>query len=111
MLTLVETSLLRGSQVLDIPDVGDGVAILGGTVAAELVELVVHNEVLLPLGVEDPALVGVGGALVRGDGDDGRVGGVGRIVDGEGVLVVTVADVTAGEAGVGALAGGQLASD
>jgi len=50
----------------------------------------------LVLGVKNPTLVGVCSTLVRDLGDDvGDVGLVSHIVDGEGILVVTVADVTA----------------
>ena len=35
------------------------------------------------------------GALVRRDGNDRRVGRVGDIVDGQGIFVVGVADITA----------------
>jgi hypothetical protein len=61
-----------------------------------LVELVVHDEVGLPVFVNDPALVGVGGACVRGAGNDGCGAYallVGYVVDGKGILVVTVAYV------------------
>lgn len=92
-------------EVLDVPDVGDGVTVLGGGfgvgvsgVDFALVELVVHYEMGLPVGVENPALMSVGGALVGSAGDDGSGLGsdlVGDIVDGERVLVVAVADVAA----------------
>jgi hypothetical protein len=38
-------------------------------------------------------LMSVGGALVRSDGNDGRVARVGDVVDGQGILVVGVADI------------------
>ena len=49
-------------EVADIPDVGHGVEIKRGVVGVEvlfLVILVVHDEIFLPVGVEDGALVGV----------------------------------------------------
>jgi hypothetical protein len=48
-------------------------------------------------------LVSVGGALVRGHGDDLRVIGVGHVVDGQSILVVAVADVATEVLGVGTL--------
>lgn len=103
---LVVAGVLGGFEVGDVPDVcgwvavlGDGVGVgFGAVVDLALVELVVHDKVGLPVGVEDPALVGVGRALVGCAGDDG--GGVeallvGDVVDGQGVFVVAVADVTA----------------
>ena len=62
-----------------------------------LVELVVHDDMGLPELVGDPALVGVRGADVGSAGDDAASTDtllVGDVVDGEGVLVVAVADVT-----------------
>ena len=53
----------------------------------------------------------VGGAVVRGAGDDGRGGFVGHVVDGERVFVVAVADVVAEVAGVGTTVGEALGLD
>jgi hypothetical protein len=102
---LVIARVLGLLQVGDVPDVSDREAVPGGRVGSgavgvelTLVKLVVHNEVSLPHGVENPALVGVGGTDVRSAGDDlSGLGAVlvGRIVDGEGVLVVAVADISA----------------
>ncbi|KAI9155668.1 aldehyde dehydrogenase [Paramyrothecium foliicola] len=116
-LGLVGAGLLGVLEVTDVPDAGhllaflaclqrnqrifsdlqgNGVALGGGAVATLLVELVVEDQELLVVDVEDPALVGVGGTLVGDTGDDvGDVGLVGHVVDGEGVLVIAVADVTA----------------
>jgi hypothetical protein len=62
----VETAVLGVLKAGDIPDVGDRETVLGGRVGSgavrvdlTLVELVVHDDVGLPHGVEDPALVGV----------------------------------------------------
>jgi hypothetical protein len=100
---LVVASLLGVLEVTDVPDEGGGVAVGTGAAAVVLVVLVVEDEELLVLGVEDPALVGVGGALVAGDGDELGVLLVGDVVDGEGVLVVAVADLAALVLLVGAL--------
>lgn len=95
MVRLVETSLLGGGERRDVPDVSDKEAIVSGRDTVILVVLVVEDQELLPLLVEQPTLVGVGGTLVGGTGDDGGVGLVSDVVDGEGVLVVAVADLAA----------------
>ena len=102
---LVVTSVLGLLKVGDVPDVGDRETVLGGRVGGSagrvdltLVKLIVHDKVCLPHGVENPALVGVGCTDVGSARDDlSGVGTilVGHIVDGEGVLVVAIADVTA----------------
>ena len=101
---LVVAGDLRGFEVLDVPDIRHGEAVFGwrvgcGAVGVDLalVELVVHDDVGLPVLVGDPALVSVGSSDVRGAGDDGAGADallVGDIVDGEGILVVAVANVT-----------------
>jgi len=94
---LVETGLLGGLEVADVPDVGDGVAVDRradvGAGAANLVVLIVEDDVLLPLLVQNGTLVGVLDTGVAGDGDDLGVGLVGDVVDGQRVLVVAVADI------------------
>lgn len=93
-------------EVLDVPDVGHGEAVLGGRVNGSavgvdlaLVKLIVHDDVGLPHGIEDPTLMGVRSTDVRSARDDGtsvtEANLVGDVVDGQGVLVVAVADVTA----------------
>lgn len=83
-LGLVEAGLLGRLEAADVPDVGHGEAVGGGLDGVELVVFVVHDEEFLPFGVEDPALVRVGGAGVGGAGDDGRVLLVGDVVAVEG---------------------------
>ena len=51
--------LLGVAEVADVPEVGGGIPITGGTSAADLVVLVVEHEELLPVGVSDPTLVDV----------------------------------------------------
>jgi hypothetical protein len=93
-------------KVLDVPNVGHSETIFGGTVNSSavgvdlaLVKLIVHDDVSLPVGVENPTLMGVGSSDVGCARDDGTSVTetllVGDVVDGQGVLVVTVADVTA----------------
>jgi hypothetical protein len=79
---LVVASLLGVLEVTDVPDERGGVAVGAGAAAVNLVVLVIHDEELLVLGVENPALMGVGGTLVAGYGDEGWVLLVGDIVDG-----------------------------
>lgn len=72
----------------------------GGTVWIDLalVKLVIHDDVRLPHRVGHPSLVSVRGSNVGGARDDlAGVGAilVGNVVYGQGVLVVTIADVTA----------------
>lgn len=67
--SLVVTGLLRVLEIADVPDEGYGAAVGGGTARFDLVVFVVGDEPFLVFGVEDPALVGVGGAFVGGDGD------------------------------------------
>jgi hypothetical protein len=81
-------------------DKSDGVAVGSRPSAFLLIVLVVHEKVLLPLRVDGPSLVCVRGSRVSRAGNDGRrLAGftnlVGGIVDGQSVLVVAVADVTA----------------
>lgn len=80
--SLVVTGLLGVLEVADVPDKGGSVTVGTGAAAVVLIVLVVKDEELLVLGVEDPALVGVGGALVAGDGDELGVLLVSDIVDG-----------------------------
>lgn len=56
---LVDTSLLRGLEGADVPEVGDGVSRGSGASGVVLIVLVVEDEVLLPLGVGNPTLVSV----------------------------------------------------
>jgi hypothetical protein len=68
--SLIIASLLRLLQVLDIPDEGDRVAVSGGPASVLLIELVIEDEILLPFGVKNPALVRVGCAFIGGYGYD-----------------------------------------
>jgi hypothetical protein len=66
-----ETARLLGrSEVGDVPDIGDGVGGLPELCDVDLVIFIVQDEVRLPQGIQHPALVGVGNALIRGSGDD-----------------------------------------
>lgn len=79
-LGLVVAGLLGRGEVAHVPDVRHGEAVGGGLDHVELVVLVVHDQVLLPFAVQEPALVGVGGAGVGGARDDGGVLLVGDVV-------------------------------
>lgn len=104
-LTGVVTGVYGLLKVADVKDVSGGKT-LGhrADLGITLVELVVEEDVLLPRLVVDDALVDVLSAGVVADGDDvGDVAGlVGDIVDGQRVFVVTVADISAVVAGIGA---------
>lgn len=93
---LEETGLLGLLEITDVPDESNGVTVGARASTVSLVELIVEDKELLVLGVKNPALVSVRSTLVRNLGDDvGDVGLVSHIVDGEGILVVSVADITA----------------
>lgn len=93
---LEETGLLGVLEIADVPDESNGVTVGARASSVSLVELIVEDKELLVLSVENPALVSVGSTLVRDLGDDvGDVGLVSHIVDGKGILVVSVADVAA----------------
>ena len=67
---LVVTSLLGRLERADVPDVRDGVAFGGVTDLVSLIGLVVGDEELLPVGVKDPALMGIARPHVRSVRDD-----------------------------------------
>ena len=97
-LGLVDTRLLRVFQVRDVEDVRHREAVGGRARVVFLVELVVDQQVGLPVQVQHPALVRVAGADVRGLGDDGRrvdAEFVRDVVDRQRVFVVAVADLLA----------------
>jgi hypothetical protein len=81
-------------------DKSDRVAISSRPSAFLLIVLVVHEKVLLILRVDGPSLVCVRSSRVgRARNDGRRLAGfadlVGGVIDGQGILVVAVADVTA----------------
>ena len=81
-------------------DKSNGVAVSSRPPRLLLVVLVVHEKILLPQRINGPTLVCVRCSRVSRARNDGRrLAGfadlVGRVVDGQGVLVVAVADVTA----------------
>lgn len=105
-LGLVDARLFRVFEVRDVEDVRHGEPVGRRARVVFLVEFVVDQEVRLPVQVEDPALMRVAGADVRGLGDDGgRVDAefVRDVVDGQGVLIVAVADFLAFVFRVGAV--------
>jgi hypothetical protein len=93
-------------EVLDVPDVGHREPVLSGRVDSgavrvdlALVELIVHDEMGLPHGIQNPTLMCVRSPNI-GSARDDRTSVtetlfVGDVVDGQGILVVTVADITA----------------
>lgn len=105
---LVQALVSRLGEGADVEDVRRGVAVCGLAGLVLLIELVVEEEVRHVLRVDDPALVRVGGARVRGGGDLLGGGLVGHIDDGEGVFVVVEADLLAIVLGVWALVNDAL---
>lgn len=67
--SLVITCLLRLLEIGDVPDEGHGSVGEAWVAAFDFVVLVVQKEVLLPIGVENPALVRVGCSFVGCYGD------------------------------------------
>ncbi len=93
-------------KVLDIPNISHGETILcravnSGAVGVDLalVKLIIHDDVGLPHGVKNPTLMSVRSSDVGSAGDDGtsitEADLVGDVVDGQGVLIVAVANVAA----------------
>lgn len=80
---LVVSRLFRFLERADVPDVRDGVAFTCRTACVDFVVFIVSNDILLPLGVQDPSLVGIAGAFVGGGGYDGDVLFVGYVVASE----------------------------
>lgn len=75
--------------------------ICGNTSPLKLIDLVVHDDVLLVATVQHGSLVDVASSGVCDFADDvGDIGFVGDVVDGHGVFVVSVADITPGIASV-----------
>lgn len=89
-------------QVGHVDDVSGGPLVGGRTGALLLVELVVQKQVAHVVG-RQPALVGVGCAVVRRRGQLDGARPVGHVHDGERVLVVVEADLVSGVLGHRAL--------
>lgn len=66
---LVVARLLGVLEIANVPYEGYGTAVGGDTATFDFVVFVVGDEPFLVVDVEEPALVRVGGAFVRGDGD------------------------------------------
>lgn len=64
-LRLVVAGVLRSCQITNVPDIHHTFPVGGRLYAIDLVKFVVGEEELLPGLIEQPALVGVGCALVR----------------------------------------------
>jgi hypothetical protein len=117
---VVDALLIRGPevarvlgvlQVREVGDVGDGAPRGSGAGFVLLVQLVVEQDVLVPVALGPPALVHVRGAGVGQLGEDlGRGLAVlgGGVVDGDGVLVVADADVAAAVTAVRPVVGHAL---
>lgn len=79
---LIVAGLLGLLKVSNVPDERGGVAVSSRSATVKLVVFVVQDEPLLVFLVKHPALMCVGGALVRSHGDELRVGFVRHVVDG-----------------------------
>lgn len=97
----------RVAEVGEVDDVGDWTSRSSRATGIALVELVVEQDVLVPVALCPPALMAVRCAWVGEGRQDFRgVGHAvfgGRVVDGDSVFVVADADVAAAEAAVGAV--------
>lgn len=97
---LVGAGEFRFAEVLDVKDVGSGVAVGSSAGLVHLIELIVEEEEVHLDGVGEPALVGVCGTGVRSLGENLGLATVGDIHDGEGVFVVVEANFSAPEANI-----------
>lgn len=76
----------------DIPDEGRCMLVRGSTLLIHLVKFVVHKQERLITGVENPALMGISGTVIRGLGDDIGGGFVRDVVNGKGIFIIPVAN-------------------
>jgi hypothetical protein len=105
---LIGTCVLGRREILDVEDVGGGVAVSGGARTVHFVELVVEEEVGVVVFVNEPALVSVAGADVGGLRDLDWVLLVGYVGNGECVLVKVEADLLTDIFLIGALVNDAL---
>lgn len=82
----------RRGEILDVDNICRRVLVLGRARLLLLVQFVVEEYVLVVIG--HPALVSVGGALIDSPGQDTGLELAREVVNGEGVLVVSEADLT-----------------
>lgn len=88
---LVDAAEDRVCKILDVNNICGGVLVCGGTVLLLLIQLVVQEQVLVVL--SHPALVRVGGSVVRGPGELAWLCAAGNIDNCEGVLVEVEANL------------------
>jgi hypothetical protein len=77
---LVVSSLFGGFEIGDVPDISDEVAVGSKTLLVVLVILVIGDKILVPLWVEEPALVNVRCSLIGSLGEHLGVGLVGNVI-------------------------------
>jgi len=99
---LVVAGVLGVSECGDVEDVGSGVVVGGNTGPVHLVKFVVKEQEALVVSC-DPALMCVGGTSIGSPGDDLDIRLVRHIVDGEGVLVITEANLLVTILAIGSL--------
>lgn len=105
------TGVLGVLEIRKVSDVGNGSARRSRAGLVLLVEFVVEQDVLVPITLGPPTLVGVRSTGVGELGENlgGRLAIFGSgVVDGNGVLIVANADVAATVAAVGAVVGNTL---
>jgi hypothetical protein len=105
LLGLVQTCIDWLFEIADVKDVGHRELISSRSGAVSLVELIVKDNVFLPVAIENSTLVGVLSTDIRGARDDTRsilAGLVSHVVDGESILVIAIADIASEVALVGA---------
>lgn len=83
---LVVAGLLGVLKIANVPNEGGRVPVGTWAAAVNLIILIVHDEPLLILSVEHPALVSIGGALVGGNRNKRWFLLVGDIVNGLSVI-------------------------
>lgn len=93
-LTFIKACLFGMFQRTNIPNVGDRITISSRTSGIDLIEFVIHNQPFLPRRIQNPTLVRIGCAFIRGDGNDGRVGLIRDIIYGQCILVVSITDIS-----------------
>lgn len=105
------TGSLGVAEVGEIDDVGDRAAGCSWTDGLLLIELIVQEDVLVPVALSPPSLMAVGSAGVGESRDDLRCRVAvlhGGVVDGDGVLVVANANVATAELSVRTVVGDTL---
>lgn len=106
---LVNSRLLRIPQIPDVPDVGGGVAIVQTIILStirnrpssqslqetHLIVLIIHNQILLIIGIQHPALMRISRTLITRPRNNFGILLIRNIINRERILVVSVANIDA----------------